>query len=94
MESTRREIVQLLAALGANAGVHAWPDAQQPERIAVDDMRAAAALYGRELPPDRIETIRRALQQALDETARVRALDLDDAVAPAVVFRPTNVRGR
>jgi hypothetical protein len=85
MEPTRRQVVQLLAALGLSRPAFA----QQPKRaIGTDDLKGALAIQGRPLPADDIEVIRRALQLNLDRFQRVRDLEIDDAVAPAVIFVP------
>ncbi len=85
MEPTRRQVVQLLAALGLSRSAFA----QQSKRaIGTDDLKGALAIQGRALPADDIEVIRRALQLSLDRFQRVRDLEIDDAVAPAVIFVP------
>ena len=85
MEPTRRQVVQMLAALGLSRTALA----QQSKRpIGADDLRGALAIQGRALPDDDIEVIRLALQWSLDRFQAVRDLDIDDAVAPAVMFVP------
>ena len=84
MEPTRRQVVQLLAAVGLSRTAFA----QQSKRaIGTDDLKGALTIQGRALPDD-IEVIRRALQLSLDRFQRVRDLEIDDAVAPAVIFVP------
>lgn len=92
MESTRREVIQLLAALGVSASALPLLASQLPERLTREHLERALAIQGADLPPDRLEIVRRALQQNLDELARVRALDIDDTVAPAVLFRAKSGR--
>lgn len=85
MEPTRRQVVQMLAALGLSRTALA----QQSKRaIGPDDLKGALAIQGRALPDDDIEVIRLALQWSLDRFQAVRDLDIDDAVAPAVMFVP------
>jgi hypothetical protein len=85
MEPTRRQVVQMLAALGLSPTALA----QQSKRAIVpDDLKGALAIQGRALPDDDIEVIRLALQWSLDRFQGVRDLEIDDAVAPAVIFVP------
>jgi hypothetical protein len=92
MDPSRRQIVQLLAGLGVTAGSLEPVDAQMRARLTTGDLKGAQAVQDTALPDDQVEIVRRALQQALDEFAPVRALDLDDAVGLPIVFRPE--RGR
>jgi hypothetical protein len=56
--------------------------------VSADAVKSVLAIQGRSLPDEEVEMIRRALQWNLDRFQRVRALELDDAVAPAVMFVP------
>jgi hypothetical protein len=86
MEPTRREIVQLLVALAAGGAATTEPSAQAA--LSGQDLKGALAIQHRALPAKELELIQRALQRSLDEFGRVRELDIDDAVALPVVFRP------
>jgi hypothetical protein len=61
---------------------------QQSALVSADAVKSVLAIQGRSLPDEEVEMIRRALQWNLDRFQRVRALELDDAVAPAVMFVP------
>ena len=82
MSPSRRDALQLLAALGVSgaAGVHASP--QNPAALT----GCASELGAPPLPPDQLEIARRALRRNLDAFDAVRRLEIDDAVVPAVTF--------
>jgi hypothetical protein len=86
MEPTRRQVVHMLAALGLSR--RALAAAQSKTAIGPDDLRGALAIQGRVLPDDEIEVIRLALQWSLDKFQRVRDLEIEDQVVPAVMFEP------
>ena len=77
----------MLTALGVSGGAQI-DGAQQRPPLTTRELAGALAVAGHELPPARIDVVRRALQQSLAEFERVRSLDLDDRVALPVVFRP------
>jgi hypothetical protein len=87
MDPNRRDVVWLLATLAVAAGSLDGLSAQvQPLRT--EDLEGALRIVARNLPAERLETIRRALQQTLDEFAPVRALELDDTIGVPVIFMP------
>ena len=85
MEPTRRQIVQLLLALGVSPA--ALPQ-DSKLTISTSDVKGALTIQGRTLSDDDVEAIRRALLWNLDRFQPVRELDVNDAVAPAVAFAP------
>ena len=85
MESTRREVVQMLVALGVSPA--ALPQGSKLT-IGTSDLKGALTIQGRPLSDDDVEVVRRALQWSLDRFQPVRDLDVGDAVAPAVMFVP------
>ena len=85
MEPTRREIVQMLVALGVIPTALAQ---SAMSRIGVGDVKGALVIQGRPLTEDDVEVVRRALQWSLDRFQPVRNLEVGDAVAPAVMFVP------
>jgi hypothetical protein len=85
MEPTRRQIVQLLVALGVSPA--ALPQDSRL-RIGTSDVKGALTIQGRPLSDDDVEVVRRALQWNLDRFQPVRDLAVGDGVAPAVAFAP------
>jgi hypothetical protein len=88
MDPTRREVVRLLTALGISGGAIDGLTAQLRDKLAVQDLKGALAIQDAALSDEQLEIARRALQQSLDDFARVRALDIDDTIGLPVVFRP------
>lgn len=86
MEPTRRQLMQLLAAVSLGGGAVADLSAQAGQTFTAANVNGALALQGRELPDEKLELIRRALQQNLDDFERVRSFDVDDAFGLPVVF--------
>ena len=85
MEPTRREILQMLVALGVIPTALAQ---SAMSSIRAGDVRGALVIQGQPLADDDVEVVRRALQWSLDRFKPVRDLEIDDAVAPAVMFVP------
>ena len=94
MEPTRRQLVQMLAAVSLGGAAVADLAAQAGQKFTPADMNGALALQGREIPAGEVEVIRRALQQSLDDFERVRSFDVDDAFGLPVVFSPANRSAR
>ena len=94
MEPTRRQLVQMLAAMSLGAGAVADLPAQAGQKLTLADLNGALALQGREMPEAEKAVVRRALQQSLDDFQRVRDFDVDDAFGLPVVFSPANRSGR
>jgi hypothetical protein len=78
----------MLAALGLSAAAITELAAQARRVLAASDLKGALAIQGREMAEDDIEVLRRALQRNVDQFQGVRKFELDDAVVPAVIFRP------
>ena len=94
MEPTRRELIQILSALAVRGGATATVGSQRPERLTISDLRGAHALQHQVVDSDRLDMLRRAVEQSLGEFARVRSLDVSDDVGLPTVFRPTAARDR
>jgi hypothetical protein len=78
----------MLAALGLSGTAITELAGQARQALASTDLKGALAVQGREMPDDDVEVIRRALQKSLDQFQGVRAFEMDDAVAPPVIFSP------
>lgn len=88
MDPNRRDVMRLLATLGVAAGSLDGLTAQIKRPLRTGDLEGALRIGARDLPAERFDVIRPALQQALDEFAPVRALELDDAIGVPVIFTP------
>ncbi|MEO5894144.1 MAG: hypothetical protein ABIS06_00405 [Vicinamibacterales bacterium] len=88
MEPTRRQVVQLLVSLGAAGAVTTDLSGQAPNTLSLEDVKGALAIQRRDLQAQEMALVQRALQRSLDEFQRVRELDINDAVALPVIFRP------
>ena len=87
MNATRREVVRLLTVLGISGGSLDGLAAQVREKLTSQDLKGALALHDSALSDEQLEIVLRALQQSLDDFARVRALDVDDTIGLPVIFR-------
>lgn len=88
MKPTRRQVVQMLGALGV---AHSQPGtAAAPAQLVVSaqDMKGCLAVQRRDLDESQAEAVRQALRQNLEQFQAVREVDLGDEVWPAVIFRP------
>jgi hypothetical protein len=88
MRPTRRQVVQMLGALGV---IHSpIGTAAAPAQIALSaqDLKGSLAIQGRDLDASQSTPVRLALQQNLQQFQAVRDLDIADAVPPALIFRP------
>lgn len=88
MDPNRRDVMRLLATLGVAAGSLDGLTSQIQPALRTEDLEGALRIVARDLPAERLETIRRALQQTLGGFAPVRALDLDDTIGVPVIFMP------
>jgi hypothetical protein len=90
METSRRDLIKALAAIGVT-GPLAIDLAAQSARtvISIDNIKNAAAIRGENFNDDRLRVIHAALQRNLDQFQLVRDLDIDDLVEPAPMFIPT-----
>jgi len=87
MNPSRREVMRLLTALGISGGSLDGLAAQVREKLTPQDLKGALALQDSALPDEQLEIVLRALQQSLDDFARVRALEIDDTIGLPMVFR-------
>ena len=88
MRPTRRQVVQMLGALGvvqSRVGIAAAP---AQFSLSAQDLKGSLTIQGRELDQSQTEAVRQALQRNLQQFQAVRDLDIADAVPPAVIFRP------
>ena len=86
MRLTRRRLVQVLAALGLGHVSSATPSAQGGAPFSTQDLKGSLAIHGRALDDVQIEVIRRPLQRHLEQFRAVRNLEIDDAIAPVLIF--------
>ena len=91
MESTRRNVLKALAAIGITGPLAADLAAQTRTLVSIENLRNAASLRGENFSEDRLRVIQAALQRNLDQFQLVRDLDIDDLVEPAPVFLPTRI---
>ena len=90
METTRRHVLQALAAIGVTGSLAIDLAAQSARTvISIDNIKNAAAIRGENFNDDRLRVIHAALQRNLDQFQMVRDLDIDDLVEPAPIFIPT-----
>lgn len=87
MEPTRRQLVQMLAALGLGAAA-AETLAAQRQPMSAGDLKGALAIQGRDMTDDEVAVVHRALQRSLDDFRRVREFEFPDDVALPTVFSP------
>ena len=89
MNSTRRNVLKALAAIGITGPLALDLAAQTRTFVSIENLRNAASLRGENFSEDRLRVIQAALQRNLDQFQLVRDLDIDDLVEPAPVFLPT-----
>ena len=89
MNSTRRNVLKALAAIGITGPLALDLAAQTRTLVSIENLRNAAGLRGENFSEDRLRVIQAALQRNLDQFQLVRDLDIDDLVEPAPVFMPT-----
>ncbi len=94
METTRRNVLQALAAIGVTGplALHLTEQALAAQNartvISIDNIKNAATIRGENFNDDRLRVIHAALQRNLDQFQVVRDLDIDDLVEPAPIFNP------
>ena len=88
VEPTRREIVQLIAALGFGAAAATEVGADAPPGLSTRDIQGALAIQRREVSDGEVERLQPALQRSLADVQRIRELEISDDVALPVVFGP------
>jgi hypothetical protein len=84
----RRQVLQLLAAVGITGPAAVDLLAQARGSISVETLRQASAIRGETFTDERLAVIDTALRRNLDQFQIVRGLDIDDLVEPAPVFDP------
>lgn len=88
MKPTRRQVVQMLGALGVAQTSGATAAAPAQLALSVRDLQGCSAIQGKVLDESRAEAVRQSLQRNLEQFQAVRNLDIGDAVPPALTFRP------
>lgn len=84
---SRRDVLQILTALGFSGAVAADLSAQATPQVTDAALRSAAALLAGSFDEKRLEVSRAAVQRNLDQTQAVRELEIPDAVEPGLVFQ-------
>lgn len=83
---TRRDVLQILTALGLSAPLAAEIAAQSAPVVSGEALRSAATLLGGHFDQKRLAVARAALQRNLDQFQAVRDLEIPDAVEPPTIF--------
>ncbi|HEY7789256.1 MAG TPA: hypothetical protein VIC33_01970 [Vicinamibacterales bacterium] len=83
---SRRQILQMLTAIGITGPAAASLAAQARTTLTVDDIRHAEAILDQPFADDRLPVIERALQRNLNQFQAVRDLKIDDLIEPAPIF--------
>ena len=83
---TRRQMMQLLGALGITGPAALELAAQSRKSISPEIVKTAMALIDQDFDDEQVKIITTALQRRLDEMQLLRDLELDDMLAPATVF--------
>lgn len=83
---TRRQMLQLLAALGITGPAALEIAAQSKKQITPEVLKTANALIDQDFDDERLKVITTALQRNLDQFQIVRDLEIDDTVEPAPIF--------
>ena len=84
---TRRDILQILSALGFTGAAADRLAAAAAPTVSADALRGAASLLARCFDDTRLRVAQAAVQRNLEQLQVVRELELSDAVEPAVQFR-------
>ena len=91
--TTRRRMLQMLAAIGFTGPLGLELAAQARSAISQDVLRRASQILGEPLSDARLAIVERALQRNLDQFQIVRDLSIDDTVEPAPIFAPKSPYG-
>jgi hypothetical protein len=83
---TRRQMIQLLGALGITGPAATELAAQSRKSISPEIVKTAMALIDQDFDDAQVKIITTALQRRLDEMQLLRDLELDEMLAPATVF--------
>jgi hypothetical protein len=84
---SRRQILQILAALGFTGTLAESLAAQASPAVSAGAINGAATLLSGAFDERRLEVARAALQRNLEQFQVVRELELPDGLEPAVVFQ-------
>ena len=84
----RRAVLHILAALGFAGAPAAELAAQARPAVSAAALREAATLLDGSFDAARMAVAERAVQRNIEQMQAVRALVLDDAIEPALVFAP------
>jgi hypothetical protein len=85
---SRRDVLQILTALGFAAPLAAELAAQSAPVVSEDALRSAATLLAGGFDQQRLAIARRALQRNLDQFQVVRDLEIPDDIEPPTIFVP------
>lgn len=85
---SRRDILQILAALGFSGALGDRLAAQAAPAVPAEVLRDAATLLSGAFDDARLAVAGAAVQRNLEQLKVVRDLDLPDGLEPPVVFRP------
>ncbi len=88
MSVSRREVLQILTALGITGPFARQVAAQATPTVTDEALREAATLLGGTFDQARLDVTQRALQRNLDQFQVVRDLDLADDLEPPTIFLP------
>jgi hypothetical protein len=88
MRPTRRQVVQMLGALGVVQSPVGIAAAPAQVALSARDLKGSLTIQGRDLDESQTEAVRLALQRNLRQFQAVRDLDIADGVPPALIFRP------
>ena len=83
----RRDILQILAALGFSGPLAETLAAQAAPVVSADALKGAATLLSGTFDDARLAVAHKALQRNLDQLQVVRDLDLPDGLEPGVIFQ-------
>ena len=90
-EVSRRQLLQILAAVGITGASATKLLAQAGENVSPETLRIATALLDQDFSDERLEVISKALKRNLEQFEIVRDFEIDDMVEPAPIFM---ARGR
>ena len=83
---TRRQALQVLAAVGITGPAAAELLAQATKQVSARTLTDAGALIDAELTPEQVQVISKVIQKNIDQYEIFRSLKIDDQVEPAPIF--------
>jgi hypothetical protein len=83
---SRRQMLQVLAALGITGPAALELAAQARKKVSPEILKTANALIDQDFSDERLKVIATALQRNLDQFQIVRDLEIDDLIEPAMIF--------